>query len=374
MSSATSQFHSVTAEWVVNRVLFLWKMFQQTGERQTLYIEGPPGGGKTAVIHYAATLIAEMLGRTLVDSSAPGPDEFGLRVIHLGNVGEEVAAGLPWVNKETSTLHRAMDALWPTTGEGILYLDEPFQHGPMQRYAGQLTSEGRIGEYELGQWLVVMSGNSQSDRAGAVRIWTHVQNRIEHVVYEPEVSTVLANFRQPAVPEIAVYLRWFPEKLHGFHTKGGPFTSPRAWDKVNSNMAMGLDPTGDGYPTVQGLIGPESALDFKVTFDAVKDLPDLDDMLANPDDYRDRIRAMGNNNAASICAMASVFVRRYGADRDLDMADRAIRLIHFASPEHVASFVAICETLDDEARDGQRITDTPAYVRYMAEESDLTAN
>lgn len=387
-SKALDNFRTVDADWIIQRILFLWHMHMEAlkagkrVQRQVLYVEGEPGGGKTAVIWEACRRIAASMGRTLVDSASPGDDEFGIRVMHMGNLGEEVVAGLPWVNKDESIMYRALDSMWPRGGMGVLYLDEPFKVAYSQRFTSQLASEGRFGDYfNLGNWLLVMSGNAHDNRAGAVRIGTDTQNRIEHVRYRADIGKVLASFEYPAVPEVALYLRWFgadgptgPGKLHAFSTNGEPFSSPRAWDKWNTNMHFGLKPDADGFPTIQGLVGTNTALDFKTTFDAVKDLPNVDAMLANPEKYREQINAMGKNNPASICALASVITRRYMESRDLAMMERAIKLVGFSSADHTVSLIAVAETVDAQANDGICVNDTPAYVRYMAANADLVAN
>lgn len=374
MAKTLSNYQTMTASQITDLIVRLWDIFNETGIRHVLHIEGPPGGGKTAIVHAAAEIIAERMNLSLTSTPRPTDGQFNLRVIHLGNIGEEVMAGLPWVDKQNSTLHRAMDVMWPTTGTGILHLDEPFQVGYGQRFYSQLASEGRFGDYfDLGQYLLISSGNAQSDRAGTQRIWTHVQNRIIHVRLQPEVDTVLRHFTDPATPEVSVYLRWFPDKLHDFKTTGEPFASPRTWDKVNNLLANGFDPAS-GFPVIQGYVGNGVALDFKVTFDAVKDLPDIDAMLADPDSHADVMRAMGANNPASVCAMASVFVRRWRGERDTSMVDRAIRLMAYSSAEHAAAFVAVAEQVDDQCADGVSVLDTPAYTRYMAENAHLTAN
>lgn len=367
-------FRTMKAPQVTDTIRRLWQVFKRTGQRHVLYIEGPPGGGKTSIVKSVASDIAQREGLELVDTPTPTEGQFGFRCIHLGNIGEEVMAGLPWVDKAERQLHRAMDVMWPTRGQGILLLDEPFQAGYAQRFVSQLTSEGRFGDYyHLPAWLLVLCGNSSSDRAGTQRIWTHVQNRIIHVRLEPQVNEVLRHFRHPAQPELAVYLNWFPERLHQFTTKGAPFTSPRTLDYANSLLAEGFDPVED-FAVFQGLWGTETALDFKVTFDAVKDLPDIESMLANPSEWSETMRAMGANNPASVCALASVVLKRLDSERDIEAAARGLMLMEMSSAEHAAAFLAVAETIDARHSDGKTVLDTPAYTRFMAKHSYLTAN
>ena len=368
-------FRPMNASQVEDLIVKLWHIFITTGQRYTLYIEGPPGGGKTSIFHAAARRIAAAMDRVLSDTARPGEGELGSRVIHFGNISEEVFAGLPWVDKSTSTLQRAIDVMWPREGMGIALFDEPFQVGYPQRFVSQLMSEGKFGDYYAlpGQWMFVLCGNSTADRAGTQRIWTHVQNRLIHVRLTTDVGTVLSHFRDPATPEVSVFLRWFDDKLHDFNLKGGPFASPRTWDYVNSLMAQGIDPVDD-FPVLQGLLGTDVATDFKVTFDAISALPDIDAMLSEPDSYSETMRAMGSNNPASVCALASVLLRRYTRDRDTALAGTGVKLMAYSSAEHAAFYVACAEQVDRQANDGKSVLDTPEYTRYMAENSHLTAN
>jgi hypothetical protein len=121
-------------------------------------------------------------------------------------------------------------------------------------------------------------------------------------------------------------------------------------------------------------VGAGVALDFKVTFEAIKDLPDLEAMLADPSAWSETVKAMGANNPASVCAMASVFLRRYQNERDMDMINRALKLMTYSSAEHAGFFVAVAESVDEAVGDGKSVLDVPTYARYMAENSHLTAN
>lgn len=380
-----NDFITVSAKQAEEYIFRLWEIFVATGERQTIYLESPPGCGKTSIVLAVAARIAASMGRILVDSPVPDPDtEFGVRTIHLTNQPEETVAGLPWVfgrDGVNPKLLRAMDAMWPQQGMGICMLDEAFQAPYGQRFSSQLTSEGRFGDYwELGAWLLVLCGNSAKDRAGTQRIWTHAQNRIMHLVLKPDVESATAHFRQPCTPEIGLFLRWFGQedsdgrgKLIDFHTSGGPFASPRTWDRVNSLVASGFDPAED-FPAFQGYLGTKTAMDLKVTFQAVSGLPNLDDMLASPEEYRHIVEVTAQNNPAALCAMSAVFLRRWMAERDEDVINNALTLVQYGSIEHAAAFVAVCEQVDRNVDDGKSIYDTPAYVQYMARNAHITAN
>lgn len=372
-------FRVISTHTFHDEIVRFHRIMQTTDLFPVLYGEGEPGMGKTSVAWSAARTIAAEDGLEVVESPSPTDDEFGMVVIHLGNIGEEVMAGLPWVDKDTSTLHRAVDALWPRRGRGILLLDEPFHVGYAQRFFAQLCSERRIGEVVLPEgWQVMACGNSAEHRAGAQRVYTHTQNRICQVRVKSSSVLATEHFVDPVTPEVGVYLRWFgdstadlPGKLTQFDaTKSGPYATARVWDYLNTLIVNGMNPT-EHFHVFQGYIGYDAALDYKTYYEAISLLPDLDDMLENPDAYSETMKAMGVNNPGAVAAFASVMLRRYDSDRDIESAGVGIKLIAFARSEHVASYVALAHEIDKRAKDGMSIYDHAEWTKFTLDHPHL---
>ena len=123
--------------------------------RRPVYLWGPPGCGKSAVVRQAA----DALGLDLVDVRATLLDPVDLR-------------GLPRLTRTPPSGARPPSC--PRGGEGVLFLDELAQAAPLVQAAClQLTLDRRIGEYELPDgWSVVAASNRAEDRAGTHRLIT----------------------------------------------------------------------------------------------------------------------------------------------------------------------------------------------------------
>jgi hypothetical protein len=234
--------------------------------RRPIYLWGPPGVGKSALVKQAA----EALGLGLVDVRATLLDPVDLR-------------GLPRLDRDTAVW--LPPAFLPRGGEGVLFLDELAQAAPLVQAAClQLTLDRKVGEYELPEgWSVIAASNRAEDRAGTHRLISPLLNRFVHL--DLDVSS--EDWQQWAVaagvaPEVRAFLQYRPGLLFQFDPAAGPraFPTPRSWQFVADVVAR--TPDDLLHPVAAGCVGDGPAAEFVGFLRLYRELPDLDVVLAQP--------------------------------------------------------------------------------------------
>lgn len=236
--------------------------------RHPMFIWGPPGVGKSSLVKQAAA----KLNRQLCDVRAVLLDPVDLR-------------GIPSVNGD-HLAHWCPPAFLPRDGEGILFLDELAQAPPLVQSAClQLCLDRRCGEYVLPDgWDIIAASNRQEDRAGAHKIITPLLNRFASHL-ELELSS--DDWQEWALTEgissdVRSFLKWRPELLLKFDPTAGhkAFPSPRSWEFF-SDLLDGMDPELL-LPMAVGCIGEGAAAEFVGFLRFKNEMPNIDDVLANP--------------------------------------------------------------------------------------------
>lgn len=235
--------------------------------RRPVYLWGPPGSGKSSVVRQAASTLA----LDLVDIRATLLDPVDLR-------------GLPRLDADTAIW--CPPAFLPRAGNGLLFLDELAQAAPLVQAAClQLVLDRRIGEYELpAGWSVVAASNRVEDRAGTHRLISPLLNRFVHLDLEVSAD----DWQQWAVgasiaPEVRSFLAYRPNLLFAFDPASNPrsFPTPRSWQFVSD--ALPITPSDLLYPVTSGCVGDGAAAEFLGFLKLYRELPDLDQVLARPD-------------------------------------------------------------------------------------------
>jgi hypothetical protein len=168
------------------------------GERVPLHIWGACGVGKSQIV----AQVANDLDYDFLDVRAVQLDPVDLR-------------GLPRIAADQTEW--VPPKFLPTTGKGILFLDE-LTSAPQMTQAGcyQLVLDRRLGEYVLPDgWVVIAAGNPASERGVHFAMPRPLRNRFVHLDLEPDLDdwcrwAVKAQVR----PEIIAFLRFKPELLH----------------------------------------------------------------------------------------------------------------------------------------------------------------
>lgn len=378
MANKSTEFRDSTTEYAQQQIRRQYGIHERTGRSAVLSLIGPPGVGKTALAECAARETAEDLDLTFVPGKVdPADDEFGYLCIEFSNIGEEVGAGLPFMDFETGLITRGIEPIWPTSGKGIIVFDEWGQEKWAQKHVSKLVSKRESGGVKIPPgWMFVLTGNAPEHRAGVQRTLTHTQNRLCEIRVVPEVKTALKYFRSPVSPEVGVFLSWFPDQLHRFDpTEQGPYPTPRSWDYVNDQIVAGADIVGkDGkisesdFPLVQGYLGTGLAVDFRTFVSAIGNLPNADDMIRNPESFRGRMASM---DATQVMAVVAICMKRYQSSRDLTMADAMIRLTSYHRAELVGAALSLAAQVDSMADDDVSVYDAPAYAEFLVNNQHL---
>jgi len=236
--------------------------------KQPVFLWGPPGVGKSQVMHQTATA----MGREIVDIRAILLDPVDLR-------------GLPRITGSGQAQWCA-PAFLPNTGEGVLFLDELNAAPPLvQAACYQLVLDRRIGEYELPEgWTVIAAGNRDSDRAVTHRMPSALANRFVHIDFIVDSNQWLDwATGQGLNRDVIEFIRFRPGLLHDFQPDrdNRAFPSPRSWEFA-SRLANGGIAEPLFAELLEGTVGKGAATEF-IAFSRVRrQLPDIRRIFTDP--------------------------------------------------------------------------------------------
>jgi hypothetical protein len=238
-------------------------------KRRTVCIEGAPGGGKTSIVHE----VAEELGVPCIERHMPT-----MLVEDFGVLYPEGDAALRYRIPEW----------FPVKGKapehGILLFDDRNQAGAdLQKVLANICQARNLHGVPMPDgWMVVSTGNRQTDRAGANRVLSHLRNR-ETVV---ELETHLDDSTQWMIdhdvkPEVISFLRFRPGLLHEFDPQRDQNPTPRSWVEGVSDV-LGVVPPAAEYECFKGAVGEGAAAEFTGFLRIFRKLPSPDAVLLNP--------------------------------------------------------------------------------------------
>jgi MoxR-like ATPase len=247
------------------------------GERVPLHIWGACGVGKSQIVFQ----VANDLDYEFLDVRAVQLDPVDLR-------------GLPRISEDQTEW--VPPKFLPTTGKGILFLDE-LTSAPQMTQAGcyQLVLDRRLGEYVLPDgWVVIAAGNPASERGVHFAMPRPLRNRFVHLDLEPNLDdwcrwAVKAQVR----PEIIAFLRFKPELLHTADatSDANAWPTPRSWEMA-SQVLCGIARRQKSQflsgasefeaQLLDGTVGQAAASELVAFIRLFRQLPSIDEILLNP--------------------------------------------------------------------------------------------
>ena len=317
-----------------------------------LHIWGACGVGKSQLVKQ----VARHLKREFIDVRAVQLDPVDFR-------------GLPRV-KDDRTEWITPNFL-PTSGEGILFLDELTSAPPMTQAACyQLVLDRALGDYRLPDgWSVLAAGNPASERGVSYSMPRPLLNRFLHLTLEPDLGEWCIWAGKAGIrPEIIAFLRFRTELLHDAAVRSGinAWPTPRSWEMVSKAMD-GIDArkagiTADVYEMllmhlIQGAVGDGVAAEFIGFLNLFHSLPSIDEILLNPTGA-----PLPSDPSAQI-AIATALGRRI---TDSSIAKAKLYL------ERLPDELQVLSMRDALLRD-RAIATTPEFTQFAVTHSDLLA-
>lgn len=256
--------------------------------RSPIMVWGAPGIGKSDIIR---EIVAEENAQIAAQpapkgksKAAPAPEPYGLVDFRLAMRDPTSIMGFPMPDQKTSTMKFFRDGELPTSGRGLLFMDEINSATPAtQAAAMQLTLDRKIGDYVLPDgWDIVAAGNRESDRAVVSRMPSALSLRFKHVDMEPNLEDFCNWAIKKDLPRVLIaFLRFKPDLLHSFNPDMRSSPNPRSWVRVTQDINQGL-PLDVEHALVQGTIGDGAAGEFTAFMRVWRDLPSIDQILLNP--------------------------------------------------------------------------------------------
>lgn len=267
--------------------------------KRTMYIVGSPGLGKTQIVRQIADDLG--IGFKVIHAPLKQPEDLGMPVVNAARDGVKFivpADDFPMMGSDCPE-------------KGILLIDElPQAENSIQKVLANLMQEREIhGQRIKDGWTIVATGNRQKDRAGANRVLSHLMNRMTMVEFEAHMEDWCAWYLQQ--PDCCVegvsFIRFRPGLLSDFDPQRDVNATPRAW--VEGVFAsIGKVPAEAELETFQGDVGEGAAAEFVSFLRIYRNLPDPDQIIANPK------KASVPTDAATLYALTGALSARANPD------------------------------------------------------------
>lgn len=266
---------------------------------RTIYLEGPPGVGKTAMCH--ALFETHRRREVLVTEDENGkklktpvtqvenPNGFTRFLAYVAPEREPTEWGLPMPNKERTaiTMMPLDEFKFAPDDKLFLLIDEIDKaNNMMQNVLARIAHERQVHNVVLPKdSLVVMAGNRMSDRAGGFNANSHIKGRRTRVPVGVDHKEWIEDVAIPFDLHSAVisYIRTSPEMLHKFDANAPSFPSPRAWTKVGEALNDTSKPVWVERALLEGDIGKEAANTFWGHLRIHRDLRPAEDIIRDPE-------------------------------------------------------------------------------------------
>ena len=242
-------------------------------KKRPLFIWGPPGIGKSDIIHQ----IGEDMEALVIDVrlSLWEPTDIKGIPYYAANDNKMVwAAPAELPDEATAKKHKFI----------ILFLDEMNSAAPaVQAAAYQLILNRRVGQYKLpDNVLIVAAGNREADKGVTYRMPAPLANRFVHL----ELAVSFDDWFSWAVEnnihrDVVGYLTFSKKDLYDFDPKSPSrsFATPRSWSFV-SELLEDDDDENTTTDLVSGSVGEGLAVKFMAHRKVAAQMPNPTDILS----------------------------------------------------------------------------------------------
>jgi MoxR-like ATPase len=241
----------------------LTTLFKQDKRSIVIFLQGPPGIGKTAIIGEAAAAA----GKTLLNFALPTCESVDLRGLPVTDSG---------VTRWASPL--------PKSGQGVLLLDELASAAPDVQVAAHHivhAEEGSDMSLPAG-WHIVVTGNRAQDKSHYRATAAPLRNRLTIINAEANVKQWCEwAMENEIAPVVVGFLRWRPELLVAKEIPvEGAFPSPRSWESVSNILSLTTTPAVEREMIV-GTVGEGASTEFDAYLRTARELPTITEIMKN---------------------------------------------------------------------------------------------
>ena len=318
--------------------LSITSQFNRTN-RVVPYIEGAPGGGKSA--------LAKDIGNTL------GFERVEMFYASLRDPVDLL--GTPRNDDDATRWIPPEELLQLKTGRNLLILDELSDAAtPMQNALCGLIYEGKINSLRLSdQTYIIATGNRTKDKSGANRVVSKLRGRVRTFEYTENIDDWSDWALNSGIdPVLIQFLRFRPNLLCAFDPdKISP--TPRNWERVNM-IDSGL-PTNVYFENIAGDVGEGAAAEYTGFRRIWENLPNIDALLLSP------ATADVPTDPAVLYALTGALAHRVSKDN----FDRVSEYVSRLKPE----FQVMC--VSDAMKLRPEIKQTKAFVKWAVENSNV---
>lgn len=309
-----------------------------------LYLHSAPGIGKSDIMRQLAA-----------------EDDAGFKDIRVGTMLPEDLTGIPVPDLEKRVAVWLRATFWPEEKrdgkKGIIAFDELSDaNRQLQSCIYRVVLDRQIGDYKLpAGWWPMAAGNRREDRAAAQSISTALANRFAHVHVraDAECWATWANLNN-IDPMLIGFMKYRPNLIHSM--EGADllaFPSPRSWAKASKVFDSSPDLR---FRLLSSIVGEGAATEVEAFFKII-DLPDFDDIIANP------LKTMIPEEPASRYALSSLLARK--VDRDNFPA-----VYKYIMRDNFGADFGTVVVLDATKRDAS-LCDTKTFVEWARKNKSL---
>ncbi len=238
------------------------------GQRWPAFIWGPPGIGKSAIVH----AVANEAGLDVIDLRASLLDPTDLR-------------GIPAIVDQKAVWCSPAFLPQANAKPGVLFLDEINAAPPLvQASLYQLVLDRKVGEYELPKgWWIVAAGNRQKDRAVTFRMSSALSNRFVHLDLDVDVSDWRSwALKKDINPMVIAFIGYKPSLLREDPSESPAFPTPRAWE-ILSDVIKKFGGIKECSDIVAGIVGQGAATEFAAFVKRAINMRQMEEIVADPE-------------------------------------------------------------------------------------------
>ena len=194
------------------------------------FIEGKPGGGKSACAREIADVLKEKFkikDEQIVEfnpSLRDPVDVLGIPFKHVSGTHNEWLPPAEFYNLRFGVGPCVL--IIEELSDAQMSMQNPMCRIILDRYAGSLKLSDQL--------FIIATGNRVEDRSGANRLSTKLGNRLRCLAFEEDLDDWVAWAKGHNINDILIkFLQFQPNLLSDFDPKRKTNPTPRAWEKVS---------------------------------------------------------------------------------------------------------------------------------------------